>query len=328
MHSPRMAPHKTRKPLATVQSLAQIALMTQLFLVGCNGPDAETSQPVARSQQQVGTAAETTVQMAVRITNSSSAGMRSESPVGLRASYRSNSQGLSYRIDMPSSMFPDGLARIFVNDQDNHQARLLFADSLRADPQLTADQLAASTQSPLASMGLEKLLFHKIKADDFVAFARTGAFDVSTQSNNRVLATRLITNGTSKQSFRLNFDASVGGVTETVMNLSTPTVSSTITSEITYREVDGVLVPELIKSTSVSEIEGGARVPVVEGPTSSLKLEPGQPIPLKPDEEVVAQFTAPGGTQTDPNKMTQTSEIRYEDIKVGQVAADAFEVGR
>ena len=63
-------------------------------------------------------------------------------PDGLTIAVRFSNFSTRTRVDIPSSMFPDGRSRIAVYDTGSQQARVVFADNLTADPAADNSEIA------------------------------------------------------------------------------------------------------------------------------------------------------------------------------------------
>lgn len=304
-----------------------------LLLTACGG---KTAAPVVRAQPNA-EGGISTFQVEMRSTYKSDNGLVAESPK-MTTSYLFREGSMAMRLDMSGMMFPDSQARVLAYDSANGgSSRLFLADGLKPDLSVSSEDFNGFSEATGGMMdmmfGLSDKPFMKLSADAFVEHLRVAAFDVTEQTEKRVVATRNMDTVFGQQTMTLYFDTEVGAITEVDNTIVTPELTQITESIIKYTQVEGIensVIPyEIIAESTIDLTE---ELEPMELPVSDvvIELEEGQEIPTEAPEgtELVEESISPIGQGTvGVDTMTIEQTIRYDDIKVNEVPEEYITLG-
>jgi len=306
-----------------------------LLAAGCANRNPQ-GEPVVRVHSSASGGVETlSYTMHVKLVDSVN-GQSAETPP-LKVAFRFDGGNVIARVDMPTSYFPDGKARILLMDQTNRRSAVLLRHGLQPDPQLDSESLAEALFGNSYELGLfdPDRPFRRLSAADFSKRMRGLSFDVVQSNQHRLVATRAFTDAQGEErKFTLIFDDAVGAVVEAVEEGNLPGLSYKSESQVNYTSQtldDGseLVVPYEINTSISGNLQGEEELPTVEMPTADTILADGEEIQLADDEYIAKEFSAmPGEGSVDPNVQIQNVQVRMEDIQVNQESEDYFLTGR
>ncbi len=311
-----------------------VAVVLTCVLSACGD---NSKPPVVRTQPNA-EGGISTFQVEMRTTYKDQDGFVMESPRGMTASYLFREGSTAMRLDIPGGMFPDNQSRIVVLDgASGGEARFLLQDSLLPDPALSSADASGLTGIAMGMMdtvvGFNDKPFMKISPDQFVENLRFAAFDVTNQTDARVVATRTRATPLGQQTMTLHFDAEVGAVTSVDNVIVTPELTQTTNTDIKYTAVVGIedsAIPYEITAKATMELNTDIEPLELPVPDKVVEVPEGQSIVVEVPAgmEIVDEYIAPVGEGTvDMTKVEMEQTIRYEDIKVNEVTADYVLVG-
>ena len=184
-----------------------------LLAAGCANRNPQ-GEPVVRVHSSASGGVETlSYTMHVKLVDSVN-GQSAETPP-LKVAFRFDGGNVIARVDMPTSYFPDGKARILLMDQTNRRSAVLLRHGLQPDPQLDSESLAEALFGNSYELGLfdPDRPFRRLSAADFSKRMRGLSFDVVQSNQHRLVATRAFTDAQGEErKFTLIFDDAVGAV--------------------------------------------------------------------------------------------------------------------
>jgi hypothetical protein len=240
--------------------------------------------------------------------------------------------GIALRLDYPANMFGDGQARVLIYDEAKESARVLLKEGLLPDPVLSTEEFQGLDLAATFRMmtGFADKPFTKMSADQFVTKARLAAFDIAEQTPKGITLTQQRTSPFGESKMTVYFDAEVGAVTEVSDQATTSEYVQTTETNIKHTTVEGIdnsVIPYEVTTKATTEVNrdlAPMELPVADTVVEVPAGEEPQ-IEVPAGYEVVSDYISPPGQgSVDVSKVETEQTIRYEDIKVNEVAADYF----
>jgi hypothetical protein len=326
--------NRSRSKLYTVsmQSLRGLVVVFPLLLVACNNSNPPT---VVVRPNPNGTTQIETMQVKLRTSMSSrTSGFSQRSPEGLVASYKFEANGIKTRMDMPSSVFPDGRGRIGIFDTGSKSMSVFYSDSQLQDQTLNPKMLSGLADG-LGTFQLsfrlldQKKPFARLSADQFLLVAKNAAFDISENTPKQLTFKQSVSQSDYLRNTRIVFDVELGAISLIEDTSINKEVTQTSVSEIQYTtptEMPNTLIPYEVDTKVTIRLNNS--VPVQTRPEARV-LPEGQTTPQLGEGEFIANVVkqVPGGNQLDPNVMTVEQKTRFETVEVNGLNADFFTLG-
>lgn len=295
-----------------------IAVAAGVLLAGCS------QKPVVVDKTDSPQAV--TVQYTVS-TQSQSPQTGSSSMTNYQVAQRVDGDAVLQRLDFPGEMFPDNRARIMLSNLQNLSVQVLYADTHQPDPSVSMQSLTPlAKEDDEVEFPLDDKNLKKISKEEFIALVKAKGFTLE-QIAGKIQATKEKVSGRVRHQRKLTFDP-IGKVLSQHQELKiTPTLRTESVTWIQYTQLPDptLAVPSEIKTEATSELQGAARVPLIQRPIANKVLQPGEKPQLNPGEYIALAFTAPPGQGlVDPNKITTTITTRYSDIQINQVGEQYF----